>query len=72
VKLFSEDYPDLFTMVLNDLGISSTNKIKDSDLDLIMEIYGFYALRITIRDVYAGTNYNDTCISEIELTLEDF
>jgi hypothetical protein len=72
LRLFAEDYPDLFEMILDDLGISSAGEMSVYDKFLIMEIYGFFALRITIEDVYPGTHYDDTCVSEIELTLEEF
>jgi hypothetical protein len=72
IKLFAEDYPELYIMILDDLGISPFEEFNGINLNLIMELYGFFALSITIREVYDGTNYDDTCISEIELTLEDF
>ena len=72
LALFAQDYPDLYGMILDDLGISSSEETGYFDQKLIMEIYGFFALRITIRDVYSGSHYDDTCVSEIELTLEEF
>lgn len=72
VQLFTEDYPDLFGMILDELGISRDDELSSMNLDLIREVYGFYCIRITIEDVYRGTHYDDTCVSEIELALEDF
>lgn len=72
LDLFAENYPDLFGMILDDLGISPEGEMSACDRSLIMEIYGFFALRITIGSVYSGTHYDDTCISEVELMLEEF
>ena len=72
LSLFAQDYPDLYAMILDDLGISATDEISYFESILIMEVYGFFAARVTIDSVYSGTHYNDTCISEIILALEDF
>jgi hypothetical protein len=44
IKLFAEDYPELYTMILDDLGISPFEEFNGINLNLIMELYGFFAL----------------------------
>ncbi len=64
---FSRDYPDLFKMILSDLGIENAEYLEAENIKLIMEIYGFIGLKLTVEDVYPGSRYEDTCISEIEI-----
>ena len=62
---FYSDYPDLFEMILEELGIQPKDYKALPNMLLIMEMYGFTGLKITVSDVYPGTKYDDTCVSEI-------
>ena len=64
---FSKDYPDFFKMILTELGIEETDFSALPNMMLIMEMYGFTGLKLTVADVYPGSRYEDTCISEIEV-----
>ncbi len=72
VTAFAREYPDFYSMILQDLGISPEEGDALMYRKLILEMYGFYGLRLTINEVYAGTHYNDTCIAELKLELEEF
>jgi len=72
VQQFSQDYPDLFHMILDDLHMTMFDFNEEMNIRLILEIYGFTGLKIVISDVYAGSHYDDSCISEIDLTLTDY
>ncbi|MDC7234032.1 MAG: hypothetical protein PQJ58_12435 [Spirochaetales bacterium] len=70
---FAADHPFFLKMMLQETGLSDNTLFTDDmSLRLLMEVYGFFALRVTIRDVYKGSRYDDTCISEISLELEEF
>ncbi|MBB6482435.1 NADase-type glycan-binding domain-containing protein [Spirochaeta isovalerica] len=72
INQFREDFPDFFNMISLDLDFESNSELSDADYSLIMEIFGFYALKLTIADVYRGDLYSDTCISELAVDLEPF
>ncbi|ORC30275.1 hypothetical protein B4O97_18290 [Marispirochaeta aestuarii] len=72
LEQFSTDYPDLFSMALDELGVPSNDWRDPLNLGLIREIYGFYGVRIRIQDVYRGSHYDDTCVSELEFGVEEF
>ncbi len=67
LKSFANDYPDFFKMILTELGIELEDYTALPNMLLIMEMYGFTGLKLTISDVYPGSRYEDTCISELEL-----
>ena len=67
LKSFSRDYPDFFRMVLNELGIDKSDYSALPNMLLIMEMYGFTGIKLTVSDIYPGSRYEDTCISEIEV-----
>ena len=69
---FSRDYPDFYSMILQDLGIPPEEGDGLMYRKLIMDIYGFFGIRLTIDDVYPGSHYNDTCLAELQFELEDF
>ena len=68
---FAGEHPQFFAMILADLGLSEAAAKVPVNQKLIMEVYGFFALELTIDEVYPGSHYDDTCISEIEFELED-
>lgn len=72
LQSFSSENPYFLKMMLEETGLSKEEYLSDINLLLMIEIYGFYALQITIKDVYKGSRYNDSCLSEIFLQLEDF
>ena len=72
ISRFARDYPDFYAMILQDLGIPPEEGEGLMYQKLIMDVYGFFGIRITIRDVYRGTHYDDTCLSELNLLLEEF
>ncbi len=72
ILAFSKDYPDFYAMILKDLGIPPEEGDSLMYRKLIMEMYGFFGIRIAIAEVYPGTHYNDTCLAELELEFEDF
>ncbi len=72
LRSFSLEYPDLFAKALDDLGISQSEWKEPMNLELIRAVYGFFALKIILVDVYKGTHYDDTCVSELVFALEDF
>lgn len=69
---FTLENPFFLKMMLEETGLSQEEYLSDYNLLLILDIYGFFALQIRIKDVYKGSKYNDTCLSEISLQLEDF
>ncbi|MDA3809224.1 MAG: hypothetical protein PF518_02725 [Spirochaetaceae bacterium] len=69
---FQRDYPDFYRMILMELNLEKKSLLNESDIKLIMEIFGYYALKLTITDVYMGDRYRDTCISELYLDLVDY
>ncbi len=71
LEQFSTDYPDLFAMALDDLGIPAGAWRDPLNMGLLREIYGFYGVKIRIEDVYNGSHYDDTCVSELEFGLEE-
>ncbi len=72
LTLFAGDYPDFYEMILKDLGISPEEGESLMYQKLILEVYGFFGIRLTIGEIYRGSHYDDTCLSEISLTLEEF
>jgi hypothetical protein len=72
IEQFSIEYPDLFAMALGELGIPKNEWRDPLNQELIREIFGFFGVKITIEDVYKGTHYHDTCVSELEFGLEEF
>jgi hypothetical protein len=72
LQSFSSENPFFLKMMLEETGLSKEEYLSDMNLMLMIELYGFYALQITIKDVYKGSRYNDSCLSEISLQLEDF
>jgi hypothetical protein len=66
------DHPMLIKMILDEIGLTEDNYENPENLYLIMELYGFLALRLTIRDVYEGSRYNDTCLAEMKFDLDEF
>ena len=69
---FQNDYPNFYNMILTELNLINKSQLNERDFPLIMEKFGFYALKLTITDVYRGDRYNDTCLSELDLDLTDF
>lgn len=69
LEQFALDYSDFFQMILDDIGITAEEVFSYRNSSLIFELYGFYGIRIYIDEVYSGTQYNDTCISEIKIEL---
>ena len=59
-------------MILQDLGIPSEEGESMMYQKLIMEIYGFFGISLTIGDTYRSSHYNDTCLSELKIILEEF
>ena len=69
---FSRDYPDFYSMILQDLGIPPEEGDGWMYSKLIMDFYGFFGIRLTIDSVYPGSHYNDTCLAELKFQLEEF
>ena len=69
---FSRDYPEFYSMILQDLGIPPEEGDGWIYRKLIMEFYGFFGIRLTIDSVYPGSHYNDTCLAELNFQLEEF
>ena len=69
---FSRDYPDFYNIILQDLGIPPKKGDGWMYRKLIMDMYGFFGIRLTIDSVYPGSHYNDTCLSELQFQLEEF
>ncbi|MBF9018014.1 MULTISPECIES: hypothetical protein [unclassified Oceanispirochaeta] len=72
LESFTGENPFFLKMMREETGLALEDFNSDMDLLLMMEIYGFLALKLTIQDVYRGSRYNDSCLSEISLQLEDF
>lgn len=70
---FTSENPYFLKMMLEETGLSEDTLFSDgTSLRLMTEVYGFIALRLSIDDVYRGSHYNDTCLSELSLELEEF
>jgi len=72
VLQFQKEFPEFFKMILVELNLEKKNQLGDDDIKQIMEIFGFYSLKLTITEVYKGDRYSDTCISELHLDLAEF
>jgi len=69
---FKDEQSFLFGMILKELGISEEESTSTGNLMQIMELYGYFSLRLEIEAVYRGSRYDDTCISEIKVETEPF
>ena len=72
IREFAADFPDFYVMILRDLGIPPEESESLMYQKLIMEMYGFFAIRISIGEIYKGSHYDDTCLAELSLELEEF
>lgn len=72
ITRFQEDEPFLFSMICDELGVDEENTGIVHYAREVMEFFGFFGLRLTIDDVYPGSAYNDTCLSEISFEFGDF
>jgi hypothetical protein len=72
ITLFQEDEPFLFSMICDELGVDEENTGIVKYNREVMEYFGFFGLRLTINDVYPGSMYDDSCISEIAFELGEF
>jgi len=69
---FKDEQSFLFGMITRELGLSPEESTSVGNIMQIMELYGFFAVRLQIEDVYRGSHYDDTCISEITVDTEPF
>ena len=69
---FAGENPPLYRMMLEELGINGIEVLRDEDFMLMMEIYGFTAVRLEIASVYPGSRYQDCCLSELRFNLGEF
>ena len=71
-KEFNKDYEDLATMIIESVfdGDTAPEDLTDEDISLVYQIHGFIGVRMYISDVYPGTKYSDTCISELTFSFE--
>jgi len=69
---FADDNPMLFRMMLEEAGLAEDSSASELNQMLLMELYGFFAFRMTISDIYPGSVYDDTCLTELQLVLEEF
>jgi hypothetical protein len=67
LEQFKDDQDFLFGMIREELGDLYQEENPLEAAMLIQEVYGFLALRLTIEEVYPGSRYDDTCLSEIIL-----
>ena len=72
VMLFQEDEPFLFSMIAKDLGVDPENTGIVHYAREVMEFYGFFGIKLTINEVYPGSMYDDTCLSEVSFEFGDF
>ena len=52
---------------LKNMGMSQEDYTTQENTRLITEKYGFIGYKITIGEVYRGSAYDDTCVSEIKI-----
>ena len=72
LKDFAEDNPFFLEMMLRETGVPGPEYLEYMNFLVMMEAYGFMGIRMTILDVYRGSHYNDTCLAELSLNLEEF
>jgi formylglycine-generating enzyme required for sulfatase activity len=53
---------------LANMGMSLEDCTSQENAGLIMEQYGFIGFKVTITEVYKGSAYDDTCVSELTVT----
>lgn len=59
-------------MIAKDLGVDPENTGIVQYAREVMEIFGFFEIKLTITDVYPGSVYDDICLSEVSFELGDF
>lgn len=72
IETFQTEEPFLFGMLCRELGVDPETLDLDREASTIIDVYGFYAVRVTVRSVYPGNRYDDTCVSEMSLDLGRF
>jgi hypothetical protein len=70
VEAFRRDYPQLHREIVKELGIEETEGLKagQADYENYLSAYSIYGWLLEIEEVYAGSTFRDTCISEIDVT----
>jgi len=66
---FAGEHPDFAVHIKEDLCLSEDATVRELEnyRDEIFAAFGMSCLKLEIREVYRGSRYRDTCISEIEL-----
>ena len=59
-------------MMLDEAGLSEGELISYENLMLLVELYGFMAVRLEINSIYSGSRYQDCCLSELRFNLGEF
>ncbi len=69
---FARDHSSLYGMMLDEAGLSEGELISYENLMLLVELYGFMAVRLEINSIYSGSRYQDCCLSELRFNLGEF
>jgi hypothetical protein len=74
LESFLEEFPMFTDALLRDLGYHDSRDMSGRQLAAffrdVIAAYSMICVRVEIADVYRGTHYRDTCISEIEVTVD--
>ncbi len=63
LEQFKTGYPMFYDAITGELG----DPVED---DLVLAAYSMFCIRLEITDVFPGSKYEDTCLSEVALLLE--
>lgn len=73
LEAFLEDHPVFLDAIAKDLGYGDTANLMGRQLAAffrdVSAAYSMICVRIEIADVYPGTHYRDTCISEVSVDI---
>jgi hypothetical protein len=74
MELFLEENPFLAKKIEEQLGYESTNDLqgrkRSAFLSEVREAYSILCVRFEIEEVYRGSRFNDTCLTELDVVFE--
>ncbi len=68
---FFQDHPPFASAIEGELGLGAYGDLSETGReeyrDLVRAAFSMYCVRLEIADVYPGSAYDDTCLSEVEV-----
>lgn len=70
LEAFIRAYPQFHREIVKELGLAEENDLAEGqgDYEIYLSAYSIYGWILEIEDVYEGSKFQDTCISEITVT----